>query len=203
MRDVKVDGTWEEEGAHNQSFSRVLVVGISHYVNGRCNFEPSMVNQLRYTGVEAKASCNLMDPSAELTRESVEAAVAEFGADAVLATVLVHSQVGAKEGGDSDSRGGLDFKAEGVGYGGYYGGGYGYYGVPVVYGEFQEAPVLTEIEGEVSIMSMLYDTRDASLIYELTTTAKDMHSTGDALATITPPIAERLQKEGFLRSVAK
>jgi hypothetical protein len=198
-RQVQVDGNWEEGASRDQSFSRVLVIGLSHDINGRCSFEPSMVNQLRYTGVEAKASCNLMDTSEPLIRENIEAVVAEYGADAVLTTVLVQRDVGATAGGDRETRGGLDFKATGTGYSSFYGGGYGAYGVPVVYGEFKQAPVLTSIEGEVKIHSMLYAVKDASLVYELDTTARDLHSRGDALASITPPIAKRLEKAGLLR----
>ena len=140
-----------------------------------------------------------MDTQEPLTRETIEPAVAEYGADSVLTTVLVQSRQGATAGGGRDTRGGLYAKATGTGYANYYSGGYGYYGMPVVYAELRNAPVITTVEGEVSILSMLYATSDATLVYELNTTAHDLHSREGALASITPPIAKRLQREGLIR----
>jgi hypothetical protein len=198
-RHVQVDGDWKEGESHNQSFSRVLVVGLSHNASGRCDFESYMTTQLRYTGIDAKSSCMLMSTSEPLNEEHVDAAIAEYGADAVLATVLVQSDQDTKVGGDYETRGGLDFKAQGTGYAhSYYRGGYGRWGVPVVYGQFKEAPVLTTIAGEVELYSMLFSTHDEALVYELTTTANDLSSRDNALATVTPPIAEQLQRDGLL-----
>lgn len=199
MRNVDVDSEWEEGVAHDQSFRQLLVIGQSPNVSGRCDFESFMATQLRSDSVNAESSCNLMATTEELTRENIERVVDEYRADAVLVTVLVHSEAGTEVGGDSDTRGGLDFKAEGVGYESPYYGGYGVYGVPVVYGEFKEAPVITSVEGEISIRTMLYATSDATLVYELTTTAEDLHSRDQALATITEPIADRLRGDGLIR----
>lgn len=46
----------------------------------------------RATGEDAKASCSLMRTADPVARESSEAVVAEYGADAVLTTVLVRLQ---------------------------------------------------------------------------------------------------------------
>ncbi len=201
MRQVSVDGSWQEGVARDQSFARVLVVGLSPSASARCDFESFMATQLRATGADAKASCSLMRTSDPVTRESIEAVVAEYGADAVLATILVQADMGAEAGGDRETRGGGYYKATGTGYADYYyRGGYGVYGVPVVYGEFRTAPVITTLDGEVHIRSMLYATRDAQLVYQLNTTATDLRSRDNALAAITPPIAARLQRDGLLRA---
>jgi hypothetical protein len=199
-RQVRVAGEWQEGASRDQSFTRVLVVGLLADAGQRCDFEMFMETQLRSTGADAKASCFLMDITAPVTFESVGAAVDEYGADAVLTTVLVQSAMGEQYGGDRESRGGVYFKATGTGYESfYYRGGYGGYGVPVVYGEFREAPVITTVAGAVEILSTLYATRDASPVYTLITTATDLRSRESALAAITPPIAERLQRDGLLR----
>jgi hypothetical protein len=200
MRQVRVDGSWEEGVSQDQAFARVLVVGLSPSASARCDFESFMATQIRATGAEAKASCNLMRTSDPVTRESIEAVVAEYGADAVLTTVLVQADLGVQAGGDRETRGGGYYKPTDIGYAGYYYGGYGAYGVPVVYGDFRTAPVITTLDGEVSILSMLYATSDATLVYQLKTTASDLRSRDNSLATITPPIAERLQQDGLLRS---
>lgn len=204
---ARVQGSWEEGVSRDQSFSRILVVGISPDSNLRCDFEHFMVTQLRYAGASATTSCSLMSTKDDLTRETIEPAVAEYNADAVLTTVLVQSVIDTKEGGDRDTRGGLYLKRTGLGFEDYYTGfedyytgGYGYYGVPVVYGEIREAAVINTVEGKVEILSMLYATSDASLVYEMTTTAHDLYSRDSGLSTITPPIAKRLQGAGLIRS---
>jgi hypothetical protein len=200
MPQARVQGSWEEGVSRDQSFSRILVVGISPDSNLRCDFEHFMVTQLRYAGASATTSCSLMSIKDDLTRETIEPAVAEYNADAVLTTVLVQSVIDTKEGGDRDTRGGLYLKRTGSGFEDYYTGGYGYYGVPVVYGEIREAAVINTVEGKVDILSMLYATSDASLVYEMTTTAHDLYSRDSGLSTITPPIAKRLQGAGLIRS---
>ena len=198
-RQVRVDGSWQEGASRDQSFTRVLVIALVPNAGQRCDFELFMETQIRNTGADAKASCYLMELDAPVTVESVDAAVAEYGADAVLTTVLVQSVGGVQVGGDRESRGGLDLKRTGFGYENFYRGGYGGYGVPVVYGQFREAAVITTVAGAVEIMSTLYATRDASRVYNLKTTANDLHSRESALAAITPPIAKRLQRDGLLR----
>jgi hypothetical protein len=197
---ARVVGSWSDGVSRDQSFSRIMVVGISPDVNLRCDFEHFMVTQLRYAGASATTSCSLMSTKDDLSRETIEPAVAEYKADAVLTTVLVQSMVETKEGGDSDTRGGLYLKRTGSGFENYYTGGYGYYGVPVVYGEVREAAVINTVEGKVSILSMLYATSDATLVYQMTTTAHDLYSRDSGLSTVTPPIAKRLQKAGLISS---
>jgi len=196
---VQVMGNWTEGESRQQSFSRMLVVGISHDVNGRCEFEGFLTSQLRTTGVEAKSSCSLMKTSEPLTVEAVDAAVQAFDADAVIATILVSSQSAAMVGGKDDTRGGLDFKATGTGFAPtYYYGGYGRYGVPVVYGRFVEAPVVTTLSGEATIQSKVYSTSSESMVYEVVTTANDLSSIDNALSIIVPPITNQLQQAGLL-----
>lgn len=197
-RQVRVDGEWQADASRDQSFKRVLVLGVLDNAGQRCDFEMFLETQLKRSGAEAKASCYLMDITAPITLEGVQAAVEEFQADAVLSTVLVGSAVDEREGGDRESRGGLYLKRTGMGYENYYRGGYGGYSVPVVYGEFREAPVVTTVEGAVRIQSMLYATSDRSLVYVVNTTATDLHARDAALAAITPPIAERLQRAGLI-----
>lgn len=196
---VRVDGNWQEGVSRDQSFSRVLVVGLSPHAGTRCDFESFMATQLRSTGVDAKASCSLMNTEEPLTRESIEAVVAEYGADAVLTTVLVQADMNARTGGSRDARGAGYYKATAIGYDYYY-GGYGAFGVPVVYGEFRAAAPITTIDGDVSIRSMLYAAHDATLVYELTTDARGLRSRDNGLSRITPPIAEQLRKAGLLSS---
>ncbi len=202
---VKVQGDWHEGVPRDQSFSRVLVVGISPDYNQRCAFEGFVANQLRSEATTAFTSCRVLSSKEPLTRENIERAVAEHNADAVFATILVAAEIEAKEGGSSETRGDGYYKATGFDYEpAYYGRygayrSYGVYGVPVVYGEFRTAPPLTTVQGSVEVASRLYETGGATLVYEMLTTAHDLESRAGGLAEVSGAIADRLRKDGLVR----
>jgi hypothetical protein len=202
---VKVQSGWQPDAARGQSFSRVLVVGVSPDYNQRCAFETFVASQLRSSATTAFTSCRALSSSEPLTRENVERAIAEHQADAVLATILVAAEIGAREGGTSETRGEGYYKATGYGYGvGYFGryggyGGYGAYGVPVVYGEFRTAPTVTTVQGSVEIATGLFETAGATMVYELTTAARDLGSRPEGLAEVSGAIADRLRRDGLVR----
>lgn len=193
---VAVEGAFAPGVARGGSFANLLVVGVSPDVNQRCAFEYSMASSLRSGSVKATTSCAVMNTREPLTREAIERVVATLGADAVLATSLIASGAAVKEGGSGDAQGGGYYKATGFGYEtGYWGA----YGVPVVYGEFQTAPSVFSISGNVEIQTRLFETRKATLVYSLDTKAKNLESREMALAGITPAIAQRLQEDGLVR----
>jgi hypothetical protein len=203
-RQVRVESSWQDNVPHNQSFTRILVVGISPDANIRCEFEHFLATQLRSESVAVILSCSKMSINDPLTIESIDKVVAEEQADAVLATILVASHIEAKEGGTNETRGDAYYKATGTGYatgyyGGYYGGGFGRYGVPVTYVEFQTAPPITTINGAVDITTKLFETSGGTQVYELITTAHDLHSRDQALAMVTAPIAERMRSDGLIK----
>ncbi len=201
---VKVKGTWQGSAPHDQTFSRVLIVGVSPNYDRRCDFENAMASQINGGATLALVSCNAMAGDVPLTRENIERVVASVKADAVLATSLVASKIGVGESGSMDTRGGGYNKATDYGYGYDYGyaGGFGAYGMPVVvtYGEFQTAPSLSSIKGKVHVVSKFFQTKDAELIYTLDTQAssKDVESTSSAMIAVSEPIAERLRRDHLI-----
>jgi hypothetical protein len=196
---VKVDGAWQDGASREQPFTRVLVVGVSPKLNQRCSFETFLATRIRSEATIAITSCNAMPHEEPLTRENIERAVAEQRADAVLATILVASTAAVKDGGTGDTRGGSYYKATDIGYATGYYGGFGVYGVPVVYGEFQTAPSIMGLERQVEIVTRLFETDNAALVYELNTKAKSLDSRAEGLAEVTSQIAERLRREGLIR----
>jgi len=193
---VTVHSAWQEGVARDQSFTRMLIVGVSPDINQRCPFERFLAGEIQSPSVQAITSCDAMTTKIPLTVENVERAIAEHRVDSVLATRLVASQAAAEEGGTGDTRGGGRYKATDLGYWNSY---YGLYGVPVVYGEFQTTPSIFTFSGEVEIVSKLYSTQDSKLVYEMTTKARDLQSRASALAEITIPIADRLRRDGLIR----
>jgi hypothetical protein len=198
-QNISVRSSWQDNVSHNQSFKRILIVGVSPDANVRCDFEHFLATQVSSATVVATPSCNTMPINDPLTLESIDAAVIAEQSDAVLATILVASKIGAKEGGSNDTRGLAQYKAVGTGYGSsYYYGGYGRYGVPVTYVEFKTAAPVTTIEGEVDIVSRLFETGGGTLVYEVTLNASDLYSRESAFAMITAPVAERLRRDGVI-----
>jgi hypothetical protein len=195
---VRVKGEWDDRGARGEVFQRVLVVGVSPDFDRRCEFERFMANRMRNDATVAIASCRVMARDVPLTRENFELVVKEHQVDAVLATFLVGGEIRAHEGGTLETQGDAFFKPEGVGYWGGY-GYYGVYGMPVYYGQFETAPPIVNVRGEVEITSQFFRTRDATLVYTLNTRARDLESRVAGLAEVTGPIAERLRREGLVR----
>jgi hypothetical protein len=199
---VTVNSSWQGSASHDQSFSKVLIVGVTPNYDTRCAFEWALASQIRGGTTQALVSCDSMPKDVPLTRENIERVVASVQADAVLATRLVAAKVGLGQSGSMDTRGAGYYKPTDYGFGYDYGyaGGFGGYGMPVVYGEFQEAPALSSIHGEVHVSSNLYETKNATLIYQMDTkgSSKNLDSTADAMLTVSAPIADRLRRDDLI-----
>jgi hypothetical protein len=190
VQPLKVTGDWNEGATRPQSFKKLLIVGVSPDYKQRCNFEAVLATTLRSDTVKAIGSCSAMTADELLSRESIERVVASQGADGVLASRLVAATTGAKEGGSRDTRGSGMYKATDMGY--------GYYGMPVVYGDFAVSPSIFSLEREFEIATRLYETRGASLVYSLTTTGKTQDAIHVVLDDVSSAIAARLRQAGLI-----
>ena len=191
-----VKSNWVDNASRSESFSRLLVVGVSPDYSQRCNFEFWLVRDLRSDNVQADASCSSMTKEVPLTRETVERLVATLHSDAVLATSLVSANWKSKEGGSYDTRSTGSYKYVASGWDT---GFYGVYGVPVDYYEFKTLPSITNARAQAHVLSKLYETRGAKLIYTIDIKARDIESSQLGMATITPAIAKRLRHDGLIR----
>jgi len=194
-RPTTVDSAWTEGVPRNQSFSKVVVVGVSPAYTTRCRFERMMMDSLNSPGVTAITSCSRMKSDEPLSREAIVAIVESSGADAVLATRLVDGKVGLEEGNSNETRNASYYKPIGYGYDSYYGG----YGMPVTYVNFVAEESTFTLKRTVVVSSNLYETKGASLIYSLDTRAYDKASQSDVIDAVTEAIAGRLRKDGLVR----
>jgi hypothetical protein len=128
-----------------------------------------------------------------LTRENVERVAASVHANAVLATRLVSMNTKEGQGNSNDTRGDSVYKATDFAYGAY--------GMPVTYVDFQTAPPLTSLKSSLHVVTKLYETHGATLIYTIDTVTKsqEIDSTEATLLTITQPTADRLRRAGLIR----
>jgi hypothetical protein len=187
-----VQGSYQSDVPRNRSYTRVLIVGLTPDFNERCAFEFSLASQMVSDFTKAIPSCNSMTDKDKLTRENIEKVVASTQADSVLSTALVSMSMSGQKGGNRDTRGYNDYKA--IDY------GWGYYGMPVTYVDYEQAPALTTLSGKVDVLSKLYSAGDATLIYSMDIKAKssDIESTGSAIDTVTAAIADQLRKQGLI-----
>lgn len=190
---ISVKGAWQDGAPRNQTFSRVLVVGVSPDINLRCAFESTFASQLKSASTTVFSSCESMKSNEPLTRENIERVVASVHADAVFATRLVSLKPGEREGGSQDTQGSSIYKATDFAYGAY--------GMPVTYVDFQTAPPLTTLTSSLHVVTKVYETHSATLLYTLDTTTKsqEVDSTEATIMTIAVPTAERLRRDGLIR----
>jgi hypothetical protein len=190
---VSVKGAWQSGAPRNQSYATLLVIGVTPDRSLRCAFESTFASQLKSATTKGISSCSQMSATEPLTRENVERAAAAVHADAVLATRLVSAQTKHKEGNGDDTRGNSVYKATDFAYGAY--------GMPVTVLDFQTAPPLTSLTSTLHVLTQLYETHGATLIYTIDTVAKrqDIDSTEATLMTITAPTADRLRRAGLIR----
>lgn len=177
-------------------YSRVLIVGVSPDDNYRCQFEEFLADQMQGASTTVIQSCDVITPLKPLSQAGIEQAVAAQQADAVVATILVSVQEGEIEGGDRDTRGGDYFKAEGAGLAP---GFWGLYGVPVVYGQFDDLPPVDTVQGTVDVETRVYDTSTKALVRSVKSKVKHVDSTDQGTAAITEEIAKQLRREGVVR----
>ena len=185
-----VKSAWSDNVSRDQSFSRVLIVGISPDVNQRCPFERALAAKIKSADTMAFVSCDVMPLNTPLTRESIEAAVAAKNADAVLATSLISRAWDMQDGGTRDTQGFAIYKPTDA-----------YYGVygSVVAADFQTSASITTVQGEVHVTSKLYETRGATVVYTVDTKVRNIESRSEGLAAITAPIGKKLRKDGLIR----
>jgi hypothetical protein len=187
--------TWAS-GAPRDTYSRVLVVGVSASEDNRCMFEEFLADQLASPTTQVIQSCNQATPVTPPTRESVARMVTATGADAVLATRLVGAQAAVQNDGSRDDRGGYYFKAEGMTDAV---GPWGFYDLPVVYGQYENQPALNLLEGGFTVSSNFYSTQKAILVCTISTTVKDDDTSDNAIAAMAEAIADRLRHDGLVK----
>jgi hypothetical protein len=187
---ASVKGAWVDGASRKQTFSRVLIVGISPNVDQRCPFERALATRLKNESTFAVASCDVVAQKNPLTRESIEAAVASQNADAVITTSLISKAWSVNEGNGNDTRADGFYKATDAYY--------GYYGT-VVAADFQTSESVTTLKGQAHITSKVYETQGAMVVYTIDTSVKNVTSGDAGLIEITIPLGKRMRKDGVIR----
>jgi len=178
-------------------YKRVLVVGISPDEKFRCRFERFLAAKINSEGTKSVASCDAVDQVSPLTVESIQKAVDWLKVDAVVATSLVNREWTTETRTGRDERGTANYKATDAGIG-YYGGWYGVYGVPVVYGEFVATPPVTTLSGTAELTTKVYATQGPTLVYSVDTKVKKKDWVDRSYSGVTEPITDRLRRADLI-----
>ncbi len=167
----------------DQPHSRILIIGLSNSRNRRDRWETVMADTLRRSGMMAWASTSLMDPTTDLSRETILPVVEESGADLVLVTRLVREDVKASEvQGYTGAK--TQRKTEN----------------PVIdffrydYKEYEE-PGYVLLSTTVRLTTDVFETRAGRLLLTIDTTTRDKDSEFDLLVDVTEAIDRRLRRE--------
>ena len=190
------DSAWQGAARH-QSFTRVLIIGVSKNFTQRCAFEWSMSQQIASDSTQVFISCDSMTSKDPLTRANIDRLVASDRADAVLTTAVVSMQLGGQQGNSRDTRPTPYYQVTGTGY---VTGVLGEYGVPVAFVQLETTPSITMLTGDIHVLTKVFETNDAKLVYTLDTRAKsdDIDSSSSGIETITGLIAARLRRDGLI-----
>jgi hypothetical protein len=192
-----VKGAWQGSAPGHQPIKKVLIVGISADFTQRCAFEWSMASQINSGSTLAFVSCDSMMSKDPLTRANIEKVVASDQVDAVLTTAVVSMQLGGQKGNTRDTRATPYYQVTGQGY---VTGDLGAYGVPVYFVQLDTTPSITLITGDIHVVTKIFETNDATLIYTMDTQAKsgNIQSSSSGIDTITALIADRLRGDGVI-----
>lgn len=187
---------WAPNAPRDQRYSMVLVVGISASEDSRCSYENYLADQLQSKTVEVVQSCDIDSPVQPPTRQWVAEVATDAGADAVLTTRFVGADASVRNDGSRDDRGGYYFKAYGTGE---IPDAWGFYDLPVVYGEYENQPQLNLLEGDVTVESQVYSVKDKMLICTIRTTVKNVDTSENAIAAVAEAVADRMRSDGIAK----
>jgi hypothetical protein len=191
-----VKSTWQ--GASQPgAFKRIMIVALSTDFTQRCSFEFALASQFQDSSTIPIVSCNNMMPKDALTRANIERFAAASHADAVLTSAVVTMSFQEHQGNTADTRATPYYQVTGVGY---VTGDLGAYGVPVAFVKLDTTASIPQVNGEIHVLTKLYSTPDATLVYTLDTQTKsvNMQSDSDTIETITGQIGDRLHKDGVI-----
>ena len=76
---------------------------------------------------------------------------------------------------------------------------WGFYDLPVVYGQYQNEPQLNLLEGDVTVVSQVYSVQDKMLVATIKTTVKNVDTSENAIASVAEAVADRMRTDGLTK----
>ncbi|MDM0043612.1 hypothetical protein QTH91_03880 [Variovorax dokdonensis] len=170
---------WRSPDFKGPPVAKVLVVGVSSNETSRRIFEDGFAKALQASGVAAATSYGLLQESGKVSKERLQAAIRQSGAEGVLITRLVRV----------DKQ--VDVMAPPMPMG-FRGGYYGWYG------SAWAAPAMVDTYNVVSFETTLWDEKRESVIWSGTTEAIESSNVAKASADMAKVLIERMKKDGVI-----
>jgi hypothetical protein len=170
---------WRSPDFKGPPVAKVLVVGVSNNETSRRIFEDGFVKALQASGVAAATSYGPMPESGKVSKERLQSAIRQSGAEGVLITRLVRV----------DKQ--VDVMAAPVPMG-FRGGYYGWYG------SAWAAPAMVDTYNVVSFETTLWDANREAVIWSGTTEAIESSNVAKAAADMAQVLIERMKKDGVI-----
>jgi len=149
---TKLTSTWMDEARVGQSFSHILIIGISDKEHNRRLFEEVFTKQLTAAGVESEVSYVILPKGIEISRDTVTAAIKGRNIDAVVVTHMVDIEK------VTTYHQSMNYRANQ----GYHNNMYGYY--PRVHGYVYEPGYYTQHD-VVTLETNLYEISSEKLVW--------------------------------------
>lgn len=180
-------GTTRVESWMNPAYSdrppgKVVVVGVAQNDDVRRQYEDHFVERLAAVGVEGVASCAVIPQTAHISKEDIDNAVSEFGADSVIVTRVT------REVDRAQVMQGTSMPAAYNDYHDYYESAY----------EYVHTPGYAQNYIEFLLETNLYDAETGDLVWSGRKMITDQHSTGQNIKSVISATIGDLQKNGLL-----
>lgn len=181
---TNVNNVWVEPDLQPKRYQNLLVLGVSSSDGTRRMYEESLVTALASQGSRAVASYKVLPDQGELSKATVEAAIAEYGYDGVIVTTMVAVDENVRRVPDR-----LITVPRGY---------------RTMHGYYQMSYMVVHQEGydvrsqTVTLETNLYDVAAGNLIWTGRSQTHRPNSAPDAVASITIAISEALAEVGVI-----
>jgi hypothetical protein len=184
---TKITSVWMDEKKAGTTFKDILVIGISEQETNRRLFEQHFAEQLNLAGVEGEASYIILPQDAEISRETVSAAIKGKSIDAVIVTHLI----GVEE--QTVYRESMEVRPT---YS-HYSGLYEYY--PYVHGYVNQPGYYTTHE-IVKLETSLYEVASEALVWSAQSQTFAPASANEVIEDVVKVVIRDLQEKGLIKA---
>ncbi|MCA6079050.1 hypothetical protein [Fulvivirga sedimenti] len=189
---TKVMGSWTNPETSGNSYSKVMVVGLTSNIVARRNVEDQLVAALQKEGINAMASINVFTPNfmqKQPSKEEILNQIRKDGYDGVLTVALLDERT------ESRYVPGSTMYAPVSRYG-YYGSFGGYYST--MYATHYDPGYYTTDKTYV-VETNLYDASSETLVWSAQTETYDPSNPETGARSLSLAIADKMDRDGVLK----
>jgi hypothetical protein len=177
---------FEDPAFEGGPFSHVLVIGVHKDIRLRRRFEDALVTEISRAGSTATASLSVMEAASAIDRDAAIAAVRRTGADAVLITRVLSSEVSVTETEGRSTTAAQ--RRNDVPLADFFRYDYVTYTDPMTYSSVQTVMLSTD----------LYNVADEMRIWSVESSSFEKETTNDIINSAGRSITTQLRRDGLI-----